>query len=222
MADEGFLTRWSRRKRAANLDAGAAADGETAPPVRHRGVMDSEPDGPTVVEPAAPEATLPQTAAPPEAMVADATEAEADLPPIEALDDSSDYSAFMRDGVSDKLRSAALRKLWRSNPVLANLDGLNDYDEDFSDAAVVVEGVKSLYRVGKGMPGPAELEQPDEVAEAAVETAEDTSKDEAVATTGTGTADPAEGKAATETGADRADTTAGGDANLENLSPERS
>ena len=34
--------------------------------------------------------------------------------------------------------------------MLANVDGLNDYDEDFTDAALVVKGLKSAYQVGKG------------------------------------------------------------------------
>ena len=45
----------------------------------------------------------------------------------------------------------ALRKLWRSDSVFANLDGLIDYGEDFTDAATVVEGMKSVYTVGRGM-----------------------------------------------------------------------
>jgi hypothetical protein len=58
--------------------------------------------------------------------------------------------------VPEQLRKRALRKLWRLNPVFANLDGLNDYDEDFTDAAAVLEGVKTLYQVGKGMVTPEE------------------------------------------------------------------
>lgn len=55
----------------------------------------------------------------------------ADLPDIDSLDKDSDYTAFMRQGVPEELKNLALRTLWRSDPVLANLDGLNDYDEDF-------------------------------------------------------------------------------------------
>ena len=35
-----------------------------------------------------------------------------------------DFSGFMARNVPDHLRRRALRKLWVSNPVLANLDGL--------------------------------------------------------------------------------------------------
>jgi hypothetical protein len=34
------------------------------------------------------------------------------------------------------LRQRALRKLWTTNPALAVLDGLNDYDLDYTDAAM--------------------------------------------------------------------------------------
>jgi hypothetical protein len=51
----------------------------------------------------------------------------------------------MREGVPEALRNRALRKLWLSDPVLANLDGLNDYDEDF--VAELKEGVAWMERM---------------------------------------------------------------------------
>lgn len=62
-----------------------------------------------------------------------------------------DFAAFMNSAVPERLRRRALRTLWRSNPVLANLDGLIDYGEDFTDAAMVVPNMKSAYQVGRGM-----------------------------------------------------------------------
>jgi len=79
------------------------------------------------------------------------TEEELGLPEVDSLDAGSDYTPFMSDKVSDAIRNRALRKLWRSDPVLACLDGLNDYDEDYTDAAMVVAGMKSDYVVGRGM-----------------------------------------------------------------------
>lgn len=73
-----------------------------------------------------------------------------DLPPIESLTAESDFTPFLRDKVPEALRKAALRKLWRSDPVLANLDGLNDYDEDFTGGSLGGI-VATAYRVGKGM-----------------------------------------------------------------------
>ena len=51
----------------------------------------------------------------------------------------------MHEKVPEALRKRALRKLWLSDPILANVDGLNDYDEDFTDAALVVEGLKQSF-----------------------------------------------------------------------------
>jgi hypothetical protein len=62
-----------------------------------------------------------------------------------------DFAAFMRSEVPERLRSRALRVLWRSNPVLANLDGLLDHDDDFTDAATVMPNMKTTYQIGKGM-----------------------------------------------------------------------
>ena len=40
--------------------------------------------------------------------------------------------------------------MWRTNPVLANIDGLNDYDDDFTDAALAVDVLKTVHKVGRG------------------------------------------------------------------------
>ncbi len=63
-----------------------------------------------------------------------------DLPDIENLGRGSDYTPFLRKGVPEHLTRQALRKLWRSDPVFANLDGLNDYDEDFAKPFVESAG----------------------------------------------------------------------------------
>lgn len=54
-----------------------------------------------------------------------------DMPPLESLDQDSDYSGFLSPGVSENLRQLALRKLFRS-PKFNVTDGLNDYDQDYS------------------------------------------------------------------------------------------
>lgn len=70
------------------------------------------------------------------------------LPSPESLNAGSDFSQFMRDDVPEMLKRAALRKLWACDPVLANLDGLNDYDEDFTvisaAAGAIGEGARKL------------------------------------------------------------------------------
>ncbi len=78
-----------------------------------------------------------------------------DLPSLESLKADSDFTPFLHTDVPSVLKKAALRKLWKSDPVLANVDGLNDYDEDFArmDLGKVV---RTAYQVGKGMIGPKE------------------------------------------------------------------
>jgi hypothetical protein len=105
-ADEPFLGRWSRLKRERRRDEPA--------PVDVQDVEDAEP-----AQPASGPATGDETAEP------------LDLPDIDTLDKDSDYSVFMKEGVPEALKKLALRKLWLSDPDLAVLDGLNDYDEDF-------------------------------------------------------------------------------------------
>lgn len=85
------------------------------------------------------------------ASIPEETDPPPDLPDIESLDAESDFSVFMADGVPEEIRRLALRKLWRLDPVLANVDGLVDYGEDFTDSALVVEGMKTAYRIGKGL-----------------------------------------------------------------------
>ena len=76
---------------------------------------------------------------------------ELNLPDPDDLTLGDDVRGFMAQVVPERLRRRALRRLWRLNPVLANVDGLVDYGEDFTDAACVVENLQSAYQVGKGM-----------------------------------------------------------------------
>lgn len=76
---------------------------------------------------------------------------ELGLPDPDTLVQGDDFKAFMAKTVPARIRQRAIRKLWLSNPVLANVDGLVDYGEDFTDSNLVVEGMKTAYQVGKGM-----------------------------------------------------------------------
>ncbi|WP_299285591.1 DUF3306 domain-containing protein [uncultured Tateyamaria sp.] len=73
------------------------------------------------------------------------------LPDPDTLVKGDDFTAFMAKAVPDYIRRRALRALWRSNPVLANVDMLVDYGEDFTDSAMAVENIQTAYQVGKGM-----------------------------------------------------------------------
>ncbi len=142
MADpkDPFLARWSRRKRS---------------PRRDRPAPDAEPErrDSDAVTAAPAEDTPPADVAEPGAAEPGATEpgvVAEELPDIDSLDKTSDFSVFLKEGVPEAIRRKALRRLWRLDPVLANLDGLNDYDEDFSVLGLVAGQLKTIYKVGKG------------------------------------------------------------------------
>lgn len=78
---------------------------------------------------------------------------------IETLDFGSDYTPFMHKGVPESLQSAALRKLWASDPVFSTLDGLDDCCADYSDAAWAEPGIKTAYRIGRGFLTDTEVEE---------------------------------------------------------------
>jgi len=76
----------------------------------------------------------------------------AELPAVDSLTKESDFTPFLADKVPEFIRRRALSVLWRSDPVLANIDGLNDYDEDFNIIDTLIDIAKDTnYRVGKGM-----------------------------------------------------------------------
>ena len=76
----------------------------------------------------------------------------ANLPPLESLTSGSDFRPFMAEKVPSFIRRKALHILWRSNPIFAHLDGLNDYDEDFNIIDKLIDAASdSFYQVGKGI-----------------------------------------------------------------------
>lgn len=77
--------------------------------------------------------------------------AELNLPQPEALESAEAVRDFVAQAIPQRLKTRALRHLWKLNPVLANLDGLVDYGEDFTDSAAVMENLQTAYQVGKGM-----------------------------------------------------------------------
>jgi len=77
--------------------------------------------------------------------------AELGLPDPDTMNKGDDFAAFMMRAVPEHIRKRALRKLWRSNPVLACVDGLNDYDDDYLAGSYGNASLKTSYQVGKGM-----------------------------------------------------------------------
>ncbi|SLN72686.1 hypothetical protein ROJ8625_03867 [Roseivivax jejudonensis] len=73
------------------------------------------------------------------------------LPDPDTLRPGDAVAGFMRREIPERLRRRALRKLWTSNPVLACVDGLNDYDGDYTGAVTDAPGVRTAYEVGRGL-----------------------------------------------------------------------
>jgi hypothetical protein len=110
---ESFLARWSRHKREAAELPVAVPEDPRSEPVQ----------------------ALPDEAAADRRKVA-----EANLPPIESLDEHSDYRAFLSADVSEELRRLALRKLFHL-PQFNIVDGLDDYADDYTVFNKVAEAL---------------------------------------------------------------------------------
>jgi Protein of unknown function (DUF3306) len=138
--DENLLLRWSRRKHQARQE-------KTPEPAPVQPAAAAAPDQPTASSPA------PVAAEPTPAPAGDAAPVRVeDLPDIETLTYESDFSVFLRDGVPEFIRQQALRKLWVSNPILANLDGLNGYDPMNMKALDDLEGAaEPIAEVGRSL-----------------------------------------------------------------------
>ena len=94
---EGPLRRWARRKREAAREQQAAVEAR-------RGNASA----------GAPDAHRPDGETPEAAVVEERVLTDEDMPPLESLDEGSNYSGFLSPGVSEGLRRRALRKLFMS------------------------------------------------------------------------------------------------------------
>ena len=77
--------------------------------------------------------------------------AEFNLVEPETLEDPDQVKEFLNSAIPQRLKTRALRRLWTLNPIFGQMDGLVDYGEDYTDAALVVENMQTVYQVGKGM-----------------------------------------------------------------------
>ena len=178
---EGRLKRWSRLKRSGGetgteptTTVRATADGEegySAPdphglpggaairrgatvPAMPSLIVEHDEQGETVPILSDNEPALEERELTPEEQ-----EIASQLPPIESLTKDSDFTPFMAEKVPELIRKRAMSILWRSDPVLANLDGLNDYDENYRIIDTLISAAQdTVYRVGKGHKTNEELE----------------------------------------------------------------
>ena len=145
----GFLSRWSTRKN--QIAKGEDVPDEVpAPEIAGDAVVEDEED----------------------AKLSDAELLEKyDLPDPEGVTEESGLEQFLNGkGLPGRVRQMALRRLWRLNPLFGIVDDMVEYGEDYTDAATVVEGMKTAYTVGKGyekdVVEPEEAEALDDDAEA--------------------------------------------------------
>lgn len=117
---------WARRRAGVQAEEEAETQAKLAEEAVARAEVHAEKDDATVLE-------------------------EMGLPDPDALTAGDDFAAFMAKDVPEHLKNKALRVLWRSNPVLACVDGLNEYDDDYRAAMLAAEPIKTAYQVGKGM-----------------------------------------------------------------------
>ena len=122
--DKGFLSRWSDRKLKGPDDNPLADAAEGAEGAPGEDEFEGKPD--------------------------DEILSILELPDPETLKLGDTVEKFMDGRVPERIRARALRAFWKTNPVLANIDGLDEYCDDYTDAAMVIENLQTIYEVGKG------------------------------------------------------------------------
>lgn len=110
-----FLSRWSRRKRAA-AEGRAGAD-ETKAPENESLAARATPDKPD---------------ARPESPDAEPAFDISKLPSLDSIGPDTDVSAFLQRGVPTALRHAALRRVWVTDPAIRDFRAPQELDWDFN------------------------------------------------------------------------------------------
>jgi hypothetical protein len=117
--DKSFLSRWSQRKQEAKQPERDAPAAETDVP--------SEPVAASAAEPKFDLSSLPK---------------------LEDLTETTDITAFLRKGVPESLRNAALRKSWALDPAIRNyVNPALDYAYDWNTPG----GVPGSSEIGAGV-----------------------------------------------------------------------
>lgn len=123
-AGEGFLSRWSRRKR-------EVAEAPEPPPAAIPAAEAAPSESPT--EEAGPDAPATPPAERAACPIPEIPEVDpASLPSVESLTVESDFSVFLKPGVPTLLRNAALRRMWSLDPAIRDYIGPVDYQWDFN------------------------------------------------------------------------------------------
>ncbi|MEP4556774.1 DUF3306 domain-containing protein [Cobetia amphilecti] len=170
-ANEGLFSRWSRRKQGdsrredqlAQPDSAEVTKGDSLPPSQVGVASDHSADAPAAsgsqqeaLGGDSPSSAAEQSAEQPaeqaltesDQQAADADNAEVpiiELPDPDTLTPDADISAFMQSGVDPALRQRALRRIFMGGEHSVR-DGLDDYDQDFSQMRPLAEGVADTLR----------------------------------------------------------------------------
>ena len=139
-SNEGFMSRWSKRKSNLKHDQGNEKNLKGKTELQESNVNEQKTFIKEEVD---------------ESQYSDLNDQELlekfKLPNPEKIKKEKGLDLFFKDGVPDRLRQIALRRVWKLNPIIRFADAeINDYHEDFTDAATVIEGMQTAYQVGKG------------------------------------------------------------------------
>ncbi len=137
--DEGFISRWSKRKtdiRSGKSEEDVQQTAALAPEIDTQ----FDADGNAITSVVSNEDSQPE-------MLEEADFEDVDF---NELDKSSDYTRFIKANVPAAIQKRALRKLWASDSVFEVLDGMNDYDEDFTGNGLAGKIFKTAHKVGRG------------------------------------------------------------------------
>ncbi len=153
MSGGDFLSRWSRRKRTGAPESDGAPEPavqetQSAPAAAGLAPPAADPRADVKADDPLAQAEADDPGAHAEAY--DAVLARLGLVHPDRMQAGDDFAAFLRAEVPQHLKRLALRRLWRTNPALACVDGLNDYDGDFTGTGVGEGGLRTAYTVGRG------------------------------------------------------------------------
>lgn len=135
MKDEGFFSRWSRRK--AQTTRGESAEPESKADVESP--ADAQPRADDAASRTRAQAQA-QTQAGPLVPQEQAAPPAPTLEDVARLTRESDYSRFVAKDVDDDIKRAAMRKLF-SDPHFNKMDGLDVYIDDYTQSTPIPQAV---------------------------------------------------------------------------------
>ena len=143
--DEGFVSRWSRRKQ--RVAEAESVDTNLEQSLSKNSDLQADSSDPQtrkdeIIDPEVVKA---------EKLAALNKLTDEDMPDIETLDENSDFSGFMSTSVSEGLRNIALKKLFMGKSYNIR-DGLDEYDGDYTKfekmpTGMVTSDMKHMVRV---------------------------------------------------------------------------